>query len=622
MTEPHPSAVRSAALPETIGLSLSGGGFRAAAFHLGTLAYLERVGLLSRVKMLSTVSGGTFTGAKYALSRSLDESFPVFYDRFRRELADGRVFPGILERVGDGGSPNWDPRRRCDFITAAADVYTERWFSNKLGDPVVLGDLGVGKNALEEATFNATDFSTGLAFRFQRSTTGGKNGNGRCSIDSADAAGIRLGDVAAASSCFPGGFEPLAFPDDFVLPEDVAARMEASMGGRRACLMDGGVYDNQGLESLLLADARRRKGGKPAADLFIVSDSDRATPELFAMPPTIVPAKAAKKASWLDYLLSFTSLGGDGALAALCEQNPRIGTLDALLQWGLLIGGVSAVLSLYHLLQMCAGNGVSGLFQWLLCCGLPLLALLGLLGTGLAVRRYVERSLLPLVPEMGKESWKHLRRIRIRDFLEMVSLRISSVRALTTDVFMKRIRGLGYAAIYGKPSLDGRIMANFVYHLGDAETKWPFAAAVPPAAAPEAVPSSSVPAGAEPAPLQDGSEGKARADAAMHATDAEQAAIREYVKGLRRPSEALLKTARAAAAVGTKLWFDSPEELPTLLAAGQATTCFNLMKYIARTRSFDLAAGRFAGPAGDLWEKLAADWDRFQESPTALPPQP
>lgn len=42
-------------LVESIGLALSGGGSRATCFHLGTLDYLERVGLLSRVRILSTL---------------------------------------------------------------------------------------------------------------------------------------------------------------------------------------------------------------------------------------------------------------------------------------------------------------------------------------------------------------------------------------------------------------------------------------------------------------------------------------------------------------------------------------------------------------------------------------
>jgi predicted acylesterase/phospholipase RssA len=41
-----------------IAIYLSGGGYRAAAFHLGTLAYLNRVNLLKNVVSIATVSGG------------------------------------------------------------------------------------------------------------------------------------------------------------------------------------------------------------------------------------------------------------------------------------------------------------------------------------------------------------------------------------------------------------------------------------------------------------------------------------------------------------------------------------------------------------------------------------
>ena len=50
-----------------VGLALSGGGFRAAFFHLGVLAQLARRGLLREVEVLSTVSGGSIIGAYYNL---------------------------------------------------------------------------------------------------------------------------------------------------------------------------------------------------------------------------------------------------------------------------------------------------------------------------------------------------------------------------------------------------------------------------------------------------------------------------------------------------------------------------------------------------------------------------
>ncbi len=53
----------------TIGLALSGGGMRAAIFHLGLLGRIASDDLLERVTFVSTVSGGSLgTGLVYSLS--------------------------------------------------------------------------------------------------------------------------------------------------------------------------------------------------------------------------------------------------------------------------------------------------------------------------------------------------------------------------------------------------------------------------------------------------------------------------------------------------------------------------------------------------------------------------
>lgn len=74
--------------PETvlgeIALSLSGGGYRAAAFHLGTLSMLDTLDLLDDVRVLSTVSGGTIAGASWAKSLADRTQFPEFLSAFKR----------------------------------------------------------------------------------------------------------------------------------------------------------------------------------------------------------------------------------------------------------------------------------------------------------------------------------------------------------------------------------------------------------------------------------------------------------------------------------------------------------------------------------------------------------
>jgi hypothetical protein len=76
---------------DEIALALSGGGYRAAAFHLGTLDMLQRLGLLQSVRVLSTVSGGTLTGLKYALSITEGDTFEDFYGDFYNFLSTTNV---------------------------------------------------------------------------------------------------------------------------------------------------------------------------------------------------------------------------------------------------------------------------------------------------------------------------------------------------------------------------------------------------------------------------------------------------------------------------------------------------------------------------------------------------
>lgn len=51
----------------TLGLALSGGGFRASLFHIGVLAKLAELDYLRHVQALSTVSGDSIIGALYYL---------------------------------------------------------------------------------------------------------------------------------------------------------------------------------------------------------------------------------------------------------------------------------------------------------------------------------------------------------------------------------------------------------------------------------------------------------------------------------------------------------------------------------------------------------------------------
>src|SRR5258708_13820346 len=123
---------------------------------------------------------------------------------------------------------------------------------------------------------------------------------------------IKLGDIVASSSCFPAGFEPLNAPQEFsfsgrrdqknnkglnsntlqqaMIITDYNNRpraLDTSIG-----LMDGGVDDNQGVYSAMLADKRRRTANaEKGLDLMIVSHV-----ATYFMAPYIPPAPVEKVA--------------------------------------------------------------------------------------------------------------------------------------------------------------------------------------------------------------------------------------------------------------------------------------------------------------------------------------
>lgn len=210
-----------------IKLTMSGGGYRASAFHLGTISFLEEMRLLDQVDMLSTVSGGSITGMRYVLSIKQGERFGHFYAGMRAFLEQSNMMEMSLDIVGKKAPHT----RSGDYtiITAFAEIY-DTHITNKAR----FGALWEGRPIhLKEIIFNATEFRTGRAFRFQKSESPGAIiGNKGYAVPVEIARQVRLADILAASSCFPGGCEPIAFPGDFKWP---------ASGARDACIeMFGG----------------------------------------------------------------------------------------------------------------------------------------------------------------------------------------------------------------------------------------------------------------------------------------------------------------------------------------------------------------------------------------------
>jgi len=238
-------------------LCLSGGGYRAAAYHLGTLAYLNRLGV--GVRTLSTVSGGTFTGARYGLALAGGEPFEAFFRHYYRDLDETDLVADALDKLAAGDVRV--PSGRSNLIVAAAQVYAGRFFSHPVEgggtEPHWFGELLAEDLPVSNVIFNATDFRNGIVFRFLRSALCARARAGWESLRA------NLPRRRPRLSCcryrggillLSGGFEPIEFAYDFVwrngrVPERVVRTFpeegDASqpVPHRRLPLTDGGVQE-------------------------------------------------------------------------------------------------------------------------------------------------------------------------------------------------------------------------------------------------------------------------------------------------------------------------------------------------------------------------------------------
>lgn len=524
-----PSISQSNELPEMepfdeIALALSGGGYRAAAFHLGTLDMLHRLDLLKSVHVLSTVSGGTLTGLKYALSATEGTSFKDFYDYFYRFLGDTNV-------IGQGLAGLQPPDRSPfsgqmpSLIRSAAEVYTS---PNMLGNKTFDTILNDQSSHLREASFNATEFRTGNYFRFQKSASpDAVIGNRNVEVRREVAEMIRLADIAAASSCFPSAFEPLRFPDDFLWPKKID-EIRGLLGknfNRCVPLMDGGIYDNQGVDSIVRAYSR----GKNRVGLLIISDTTQREPSLFEFGPSA-------KRGW-----------------------PKISTLTILAKVVFLIALVTTLVLIGAAAQSMTSDG----FQWIqvFLFGVPIL-LSGFLAAGLWwIRSQYKEAEQHLAEMTTVELWPFLKRLTVPELIDLISGRAKSLIALTSSVFLKRVRALVLKDINIHEKFRKRQFSSLIYDLDQT----------------------------------------ARFD------DAVVAALQP---------EQFRELAKLAEKVPTSLWSNNDEELRNLVACGQVTTCFSLLHYIMKVRSAQLNTS--GSREEEIYTKAFAAWKTLSDNQYAF----
>lgn len=517
-----------------IGLALSGGGYRAAGFHLGTLRLLHGVGLLGDVVALSTVSGGTLFGAAWVVSLLDRQNFEEFDASFAAFLRRTNVIRDALDGLVATRGAHRD--RSPSLIRAAAAVYASPRF---LGDRRLREVLESPVLPLDEVIFNSTEFHSGVDFRFRRSgNPRAVIGNGNFRVPRAVAGQIRLADVAAASSCFPSVFEPFIFPREFTWPASFPlervtdaltdAGWTQSDVDSGLPLMDGGVYDNQGLGSLLLA---YREAADPP--LLLVSDTSPPQPELYTEPAPgsrgWLTLRGAVVLAWVVFLAALASLVAVGIAAA--DDAERF-TLR-----GLLLYGIPLLFS--------AGVAVG---------------MLWLRGRVRQVRALLRKTV------QVTDAWDDLRRLTVREAQRMLELRVGSLVALSSSIFMKRIRGLVYGSAFADATFRPRLAPVLIYSMtrrSELFKLYPWL---------------------EPGP------------------------------GLRALAE-------TASAVPTTLWLTDAAELDTLAHAGEASACFELLKFVLRDADGQLGEGDEARRA--LLERLRFRWDEIKRrAGDSAPPPP
>lgn len=241
-------------------LAFSGGGTRAAAFSYGLMEELKLVEynapsgakrrLIDDVEIISSISGGSFTSAYYAL-------FPErFFSDFPEKFLYRDIEMGLVWRLLN--PYNWWRLASSDFsrIDMADEYYNNTVFDEKTFADLLTKPKGSGPFLV----LNATDI--GITHRFEFTQD-------QFDLLCSDLSGVAVSRGVAASSNFPVAFAPLTLDihkepcgklpdwtgvalDPEKNPKRRVAEASAVLSYREpdrlfAHLLDGGLSDNLGL---------------------------------------------------------------------------------------------------------------------------------------------------------------------------------------------------------------------------------------------------------------------------------------------------------------------------------------------------------------------------------------
>jgi predicted acylesterase/phospholipase RssA len=248
-----------------IGLALSGGGHRAALYHLGLVRFLRDAGILPKVTHITSVSGGSIFAAHLALKWDRYNGSPHDFDAAASELLDYirlDVRNRIVRRFPLCYLLRW-PRRLLGLsnrkltLTGLLEYHYGKY---------LFGDTSLFRlPECPELHILATNLSEGCLCSFNREglwIMRRQPGHG-VRIDRVHAALATVPMAVTASSAFPGFFPPIQLTG-----ADVGA--EAGAFGRQS-YTDGGVFDNLGVRMFHCLE-KAVLTGENALDGVLVSD--------------------------------------------------------------------------------------------------------------------------------------------------------------------------------------------------------------------------------------------------------------------------------------------------------------------------------------------------------------
>lgn len=269
-----------------VGIALSGGGYRAAGFHIGTLKKLDEMGVLEKVDVLSTISGGSITGAAFCLHHG---EFKDFEEKMVNDLANKSVIGYVLSSwlFLRAAIPviilvllplilpftNW-PRYsvlpllllifliiRFQFRLLPLSAIIEKAYNNFFYNDAILSGLC----DQPEIAISATNLQTMRQFTFSK-----RKMEDSTYVYSArpvyfNNANFPVARAVMASSSIPSFFTPVTIDKSFFCNPELTETVDPQ-------LVDGGVYDNQGVHKIT------QPNSSYACEIVVVSDAGNLLP--------------------------------------------------------------------------------------------------------------------------------------------------------------------------------------------------------------------------------------------------------------------------------------------------------------------------------------------------------